>query len=226
MGGHCGHRRAGDAHAKAHHKQYVQSHVHRAAEHQEAEGCTGVAHGPKYAAGQVVQHYGHHAAEDVDDVSVGLVHDVLGGADPAQYGLGGQRRGHRHHRRDATAQVQRVGEVLAHAVGVALAEGLGHRDGTARAHAQQEAEDHKIQRAGGADAREGLHAYKPAHDDAVGKVVHLLEQVAQQHRKPKGEYQFEGRTVGHIPNHGEILLSIFFSACRMIYGQIILIIYV
>ena len=125
----------------------------------------------------------------------------------------------RHGHRDADGQPQGVGHVAAHVGVVARAEALRHRNAESAAAAVAESQDEEDHRTAGAYARQGVDPQKLAHDQRVGHVVKLLEQIAQNHGQGKQQHAFGDRALGQIGllGHGFSLQFINFrksNHCR------------
>ena len=74
---------------------------------------------------------------------------------------------------------------------------LGDDNARAHGHTLAEADQQVDGRAAGAHGSQRVAAHKIAHDDAVGGVVHLLQQVAQDQRQGKQQQVLHDAALGH-----------------------------
>ena len=88
---------------------------------------------------------------------------------------------------------------------VARAERLRGRDGEAVRHAPREAEQEEQQAARGADGGERVDAEHAADDDGVGRLVELLDDVADEQGDGEQEDDTPGATGGEDLGHSETL---------------------
>ena len=76
---------------------------------------------------------------------------------------------------------------------------LGHHDAGTHGHALAEADEQEDGRAAGANGCQSVAAQEIAHDDGIGRIVQLLEQVAQNQRHSKQQQVFKDAALGHQP---------------------------
>ena len=195
------------AHAAGGHEQNIQHHVDDHRGDQEQQGGAAVAQGPQNTGAEIVQDGGPGAHEDDEDVGVSVVIDFGGGVDQAENIVGGEKGQHRQAQGKNQAQPDQLAGAAADGLLIPGAEALGDGDGKAGADAQGKAQHQEVQRPGGAHGGKGVDAQQPAHDDAVGQVIKLLEQVAHQQRRTEGENPRKGGPCGHVSCHKTFLLS-------------------
>ena len=204
-GGRLGqHRRIGGAlhaHAQHLHEQQIQEHVHRHRADQKIQGAAAVPQGAEHRGGQIIQDRETGSQKHDKAIPVGIVKDLLRRAGQAQDLVGPEKGNDRDQRGKERAQPDGLPGAAAHGLPVAGAEALGDGDRKAGADAEGKAEDQKAQRARGADGGEGAHAEDAADQDAVGQVIELLEQIADQKRHAKGQHTGHGRARRHISCH-------------------------
>ena len=120
-------------------------------------------------------------------------------------GPGQQRRGDREHDARRRRQHRPGRDRPAHGRVVAGAERLRGRDREAVRHAPREAEQEEQQRARGADGGERVDAEDAADDDGVGRLVELLDDVADEQGDGEQEDDAPGATGGEDLGHSETL---------------------
>ena len=135
---------------------------------------------------QVVEEGGRDAHEDDEDIGIGVVDDVRRGAHHHQNVPAEQPRGHGEHQGEQGGEIGGVGHKAAHLAIFPGPHPLGHRDGKAVAHPHAEADDEKVDGAGGAHRRQGLGPQQLAHDHGVHQIIKLLEQHAAQGGQGEG----------------------------------------
>ena len=162
--------------------------------HQRAAGVAG---GVQDAGGHVIHHAEQHPAEVDADIGHGIGQHLGGGVHGHQQSAPAGNAAHRqqkpHDHCNGKGGVHRLAGLLV----VARAQIL--RDHHARAHGKPltEADEQIDGRPAGAHGGKGIAAHKIAHDDAVGGVVHLLQQVAEDQRQGKQQQAFYNAALGH-----------------------------
>ena len=191
-------RHARNAHAKHHHEQQVQQHVHDARRGQKVQRTAGVAHRAQHSRAEVVQHVEGHADKVDADVAGGQRQHALRRAHPFEEGSAEDEAedadGHAADQADEDGGVHRLlgAPVVARTVVARRHHVRAHRQ------PQKYVDDQIDQRSRGAHRRQGLLARAAAHHDHVRRVVQKL-QYARQHQRNREcrhlRYQLAARHV-------------------------------
>ena len=154
LGSHRGDGRPRHPRLTAQDQGEVQQDVQHGGQRQEVYRRPAVPQGADDSGQKIVQECGGDAHEDDEDVGVRAVEDVRrgvhGGQDPAAQQAGGRGEDYGENHR----QPRCVRHVAAHFGGLARTHPLGNRDGEAAAHPHAEADDEKVDGAGGAHRRQ------------------------------------------------------------------------
>ena len=182
-------------------KKQVQPHVQHTGNDKKDQRGAAVTQCPHDACHHVVQKHKGDAGKDPSDVGDCIADDVRRRLHQLQDRPRQQNRGGGQHHRTRQAQPGRVCNVPTHIAVVFRAEKLCNGNGKPVAHADHKAQDHIIDRAGGAHRRQRVHADETPDNNGVGQAVKLLEQVAQYQRKGKPQNHLEWMPSGQILCH-------------------------
>lgn len=199
-------RRPGCAlHAKTEvlHEQDIKEDVDNHRRDQEVQRGAAVAQGAQNGGAEIVQHGRADAHEDDEDVAVCLFDDLRRGVHQTEQIVRPEKADQPDHRCDAEAQPHQLRRAAADALHIARAEALGNRNCKAGAGAGGEAEDQEVERSRRTEGGEGVEPQDTADEDAVGQIVKLLKQVADQKRRAEAQDIFERRTRRHVMCHSE-----------------------
>ena len=199
---------AGNAHMEAQNEQHIQRHIEQRAENQVDDRRAGIAQRTDDAKEHIVEKHDGNAEKNDENIVMGILEDVLGGVHPMEEGIAQYADQRGHHSGKHHGQHDGVGHKALHALIIPLAEFLRHGNHKAVAHTHAKAQHQKVQRTGGANACQRLHAQKLTHHDGIHHVVDLLEQHAQQQGNQKANNQPRWGAFRHIAHsaavHGDL----------------------
>lgn len=182
LGNDGGPRGTGDAHMKYLHRNNVQHNIHSGGQQQEIQRGTGIAQRADDAGQNVVQNDSGNAQENDENIGIGFLEKVFLGIHQHQNFFAGQTGGQGDDNGKTNGQIGGVCHKFAQTDIIFLPEFLGNGDGEAGTHAGAEAQHQKVNRAGGANACQGVDAQIFAHDDGIHHIVKLLENQAAHQR--------------------------------------------
>ena len=184
------------------HEQDVKKDVDHHRADQKMQGSAAVSERAKHGGAEIIQHGGPDAHENEEDVTIGVVEDLLRGVHQAEQIIGPEEADCLNQDGDPKPEPDQLRRALFDDVRPAGPEALGDRNGKAGADTEREPDDQEVQRPGHADARKGVQAENAADENAVGEVVKLLEQIPDQQRNTEAQDALQGRTCCHIFDHG------------------------
>ena len=162
--------------------------------HQRAAGVAG---GVQDAGGHVIHHAEQHPAKVDADIGHGIGQHLGGGVHGHQQSPPAGNAAHRqqkpHDHRNGKGGVHRLAGLPA----ITRAQILRYHHARAHGKPLTEADEQVDGRPAGAHGGKGVAAHKIAHDDAVGGVVHLLQQVAEDQRQGEQQQTFYNAALGH-----------------------------
>ena len=173
------------AHFQHHHAHDIQNDIDAAGGHQENGRPPGIPHGPENARAHVVEHGGNRAAKVDFYVQDGVVQAAFRGVHHPQK-PGAEAVAQQHHHRAQQQRQRHAGmECVLHTLLTFRAVKLGQQNRRAGAQADEEAVHQVQQRRGGSHRRQRPGTDKPADDDGIHGIVHLLEKASQQNGEEK-----------------------------------------
>ena len=206
---HGGERRARIVHAEREDEQKVQPDIEQRRKDEEEQGRARIPHRPQHARNDVVKSSRRNAAEDDEQITVGIL--VIGGGRVHQIEQNARERhrDRRDHGGDQGAQKIAHAHGAAHAVLIARAERLRHLDGKTRRQPVHRPDDQKDDGARQSHARKCLGPDGIPHNDGIRHVIELLKHAAQKHGERKKENEFERTALCQILH----ALCLFHSPC-------------
>ena len=199
LGSHRGDGHTGNAPAQHDHKQGVQNDVGHAAGDHVQEGMEGIPQGPQNAGFHIQKHDAGNAEKVDPQIEDGALQGLLRRVQHTQH-PGGGNKAEDH---QGEAEEGEGGDPAAHGPAQILpaagSEDLADDDGSPGGHGDKKAHQH-IDNLGGAAAyrREGVGAHKPAYDQAVHRVIQLLEDGSGGDGKEEDEQLFPDAARGQI----------------------------
>ena len=202
---HAGHQLAdigGDggprhAHAEDHDEHQIQHDVGHRGPCQIDEGAAGVSGGVQDAGSHVVHYTEQHAAKIDADVGHGIPQHLGGGIHGHQQGPAAGDAAHSEQQAHDHGDGQRgVHGLLGFPVVLGPQE-LRHHHARAHGQALAEADEQVDGGTAGAHGGQRVGTDKVAHDDAVGGVVQLLQQVAEDQRQGEQQQALHDAALGH-----------------------------
>ena len=184
----------------------VEQHVHDTGDGEVIQRALCIADGTQDGGAEVVEHLHRHAQEDDAHIQDRQIDHVLRrahqlkqrprqrDADDHQQHAAGQGQQHRG--------VHRVGD------GAVIPRARVARDEHVRADGQadEQADDHVVQRADGAHCGQGFVARKAAHDDGVRRIEQQLQDAREHDGQGKDEHLREQTALRHV--HGTVCLFV------------------
>ena len=163
------------------------------------EGTLGVARRVEDAGRHVINDAEQHAAKVDPHIGHGVFQHLSRGVHPDQQAAADQDTAHRQHNAQDGCNGQRGVHGNLGILPILGPQVLGHHDAGTHGHALAEADEQEDGRAAGANGCQSVAAQEIAHDDGIGRIVQLLEQVAQNQRHSKQQQVFKDAALGHQP---------------------------
>ena len=177
--------RARNAHVKYQNKHKIQHHIDARSHCKKQHGALAVAHSADHGGCHIIEHHKGDAPENAVDVVIG-VGEGLGRRVHGCENVAAEHQHHRHdHRRGDGAEIDAVCHIPPKLRILSRAKGIGRRNAKAHAQANTRAQHHKVQRARGAHAAQGIQPHKFSHNHGIHQVINLLQYQTQQNGNGK-----------------------------------------
>lgn len=181
--------RSFDAHVQNEHEEEVEPDVEHHRHEQEAEGHHGIAHRTEQEGVEVIDAHRHHAQEDDEEVAARQRLYLGRRVEQADDGCQPEERSHVEHQRDAAHDEHGREDAAPQAVELARAILHGEHGTAPHAEADEDGRDKHNEGIRRSHGSQGIGAKDTPHDERIGHVVALLQQVAQHQREGKAEHR-------------------------------------
>ena len=187
LGDDRGCRRARHAPVKRQDEDQVQADIEDRRHGQKQQRGHGIAQGPEQTGEEVIEERGGDAEKDHKEIRGHQAPAFIGHLEQRQNGLEENKDQHIEHGRHQGDEAEGEDDAPAQPLPLPLAPADGEEHAAAHGQAQEDGGQKRHQRIGRAHRPQGVAAQIPAHNQRVGDVIALLEQVA--HHKGPGEPQ-------------------------------------
>ena len=190
------------AHLESYDKNEIQSGIDDARNRQKVEWTLGVANGAQNGGAEVIEHLNLHADKDDAGIQFGKVNDVLGRTHDFQQRARGNQSNHRQHAAADDGEQNGGMNGFGNARVVRCTGITCNQHVDADGKADEQADNHVVQRADRADSRQRLVAREAADHDGIRRVEEKLQNAGQHDRQRKKQHLGQKGAFRHI--HGAV----------------------
>ena len=201
LGDYGGLRGPGHPPVQPRHKPEVQDDIQPRREGQKDQRRHRVAQRAQERGKKVVEENGSHAGKDHREIRPHRLHQSGGRLEGPDDPVQSQHDGEIQQDGDGGQEQERGRDPLPEAPLITLAEAQGKDRAAPHRQPQQNGSEEGHQRKGRPHGRQGVLPQKTAHNQRIGNVIALLQQIAQNHGQGKAQHGFHHGALGQIPLH-------------------------